>query len=130
MSDDKKESIADKKVSRRSMLKWTGALAAAAVIGGAAVYGATYKAPPPPPPSFKPPLSADVQTTVDGIVQNMISRHSGESIMFGGCNCNCAGTGCAVPVPREEQRPDRYRTRPRTSSQHGNGRQGYDPAGV
>ena len=94
MSEDKKDSIADKKVSRRSMLKWTGALAAGVVIGGAAVYGATYKAPPPPPPSFKPPLSPDVQTTVDGIVQNMIARHSGETIMYGGCSCNCAGTGC------------------------------------
>jgi len=77
------------------MLKWTGALAAGAVVGGAAVYGATYKAPPPPPPSFKPPLSADVQKTVDGIVQSMIDRHAGEQVMYGGCSCNCAGTGCA-----------------------------------
>jgi anaerobic selenocysteine-containing dehydrogenase len=76
------------------MLKWTGALAAGAVIGGAAVYGATYKAPPPPPPSFKPPLGADVQKTVDGIVQGLVDRHAGESVMFGGCSCNCAGTGC------------------------------------
>jgi hypothetical protein len=54
----------DKRVSRGSMLKWTGALVAGAVIGGAAVYGATYK-PPSPPPSFKPPLSAGVQRRVD-----------------------------------------------------------------
>jgi len=76
------------------MLKWTGALAGAAIIGGAVVYGATYKAPPPPPPSFKPPLSADVQTTVDGIVQNLVNRHAGETLMYGACSLNCAGTGC------------------------------------
>jgi len=76
------------------MLKWTGALAAAAVVGGAVVYGATYKAPPPPPPSFKPPLSPDVQTTVDGIVNNLIARHAGETVMYGGCSCNCGGSGC------------------------------------
>jgi len=33
LSEKKKEEIADTKISRRSMLKWTGALAAAAVVG-------------------------------------------------------------------------------------------------
>jgi anaerobic selenocysteine-containing dehydrogenase len=33
LSEDKKESIADAKIGRRSVLKWTGALAAAAVVG-------------------------------------------------------------------------------------------------
>jgi len=91
---DKKDQISDKKISRRSMLKWTGALAGAAVVGGAAVYAATYKAPPPPPPNFKPPLSPEVQTAVDGIVQDLVNRHQGETIMYGACSCNCSGTGC------------------------------------
>ena len=38
MSEEKKDAIADKKVSRRSMLKWTGALAAAVVVGVGAGY--------------------------------------------------------------------------------------------
>jgi len=76
------------------MLKWTGALAGAAIVGGAAVYAAQYKAPPPPPPSFKPPLSADVQTAVDGIISNLIARHAGETVVYGGCSCNCGGAGC------------------------------------
>ena len=33
MSEDKKEGISDKKISRRSMLKWTGAIATTAVVG-------------------------------------------------------------------------------------------------
>jgi len=94
LSEKKKESVTDKKISRRSMLKWTGGLAAAAVVGGAVVYGATYKAPPPPPPSFKPPLSADVQTTVDGMVKDMIARHAGETLVYGNCTTNCAGSAC------------------------------------
>ena len=89
MSEAKKEPITEKKVSRRSMLKWTGALAAGAVIGGAAMYGATYKPPPPPPPSFKPPLSADVQR-VDAIKQQLISIHAGETYSF----FVCASNGC------------------------------------
>jgi anaerobic dimethyl sulfoxide reductase subunit A len=94
LSEDKKESIADKKVSRRTILKWTGGLAAAAVIGGAAVYGATYKSPPPPPPSLKPPLSPEIQSRVDQITKDLIDRHTGETICYGGCSCNCGGTGC------------------------------------
>jgi molybdopterin guanine dinucleotide-containing S/N-oxide reductase-like protein len=39
MSEKKSESIADKKISRRSMLKWTGAIAAAVVVGAGAGYG-------------------------------------------------------------------------------------------
>ena len=96
MSEDKKESIADKKVSRRSMLKWTGALAAGVVIGGAAVYGATYKAPPPPPPSLKPPLSPEIQTRVDTIVQDLVNRHTGEEVMYGACQPNCAAINQCV----------------------------------
>ncbi len=40
MSEEKKEPITDKKVSRRSMLKWTGALAVTAAVG----IGAGYEA--------------------------------------------------------------------------------------
>jgi len=76
------------------MLKWTGALAAGAVIGGAAVYGATYKATPPPPPSLKPPLSPEIQTRVDQITKDLIDRHTGERLVYTGCQCNCGGTGC------------------------------------
>jgi anaerobic dimethyl sulfoxide reductase subunit A len=93
----KEESITEKKISRRSMLKWTGALAGGAVIGGAAVYAATYKAPtppPPPPPSLKPPLSPEIQSRVDQITKDLIDRHTGERLVYGGCQCNCGGTGC------------------------------------
>ncbi len=38
MSEKKKEAITDKKISRRSMLKWTGALAAAVAVGVGAGY--------------------------------------------------------------------------------------------
>ncbi len=38
MSENKNESISDKKISRRSMLKWTGALAAAVAVGVGAGY--------------------------------------------------------------------------------------------
>jgi anaerobic dimethyl sulfoxide reductase subunit A len=98
LSEKKKdETVAEKKISRRSMLKWTGALAGAAVIGGAVVYGATYKpgAPPPaPPPSFKPPLSPEVQTAVDGIVKDLIDMHAGETAHYGACSTNCASKTC------------------------------------
>jgi len=93
----KEESITEKKISRRSMLKCTAGLAGAVVIGGAAVYGATYKAPgppPPPPPSLKPPLSPEIQSRVDQITKDLIDRHTGERLVYGGCECNCGGTGC------------------------------------
>jgi molybdopterin guanine dinucleotide-containing S/N-oxide reductase-like protein len=49
MSEKNEESaVAGKKVSRRSMLKWTGALAAAAALGAVASYGATELVKPPP----------------------------------------------------------------------------------
>jgi anaerobic dimethyl sulfoxide reductase subunit A len=84
---EKKESMTEKKVSRRSMLKWTGALAAAAAVGAVAGYGATElmkPAPPPPtpPPSFKPPLSPEVQARRDAIVQDLINRHAGDTTTY------------------------------------------------
>jgi anaerobic dimethyl sulfoxide reductase subunit A len=81
---EKKESVTEKKVSRRSMLKWTGALAAAAAVGAVAGYGATelMKPPPTPPPSFKPPLSPEVQARRDTIVQDLINRHADETISY------------------------------------------------
>jgi hypothetical protein len=88
---EKKENVADKKISRRSLLKYTGALAAGAVVGVVAEYGATYKPPPPPPPSFKPPLSADVQTRVDAIKQQLVNMHAGETIKYTSCKQNEIG---------------------------------------
>jgi Rieske Fe-S protein len=67
LSESKKESVAEKKVNRRSMLKWGGALAVAAV---GAVAGATELMKRPPPPiSVKPPpfqtgtLNSEIQTS-------------------------------------------------------------------
>jgi anaerobic dimethyl sulfoxide reductase subunit A len=81
---EKKESMTEKKVSRRSMLKWTGALAAAAAVGAVAGYGATelMKPPPTPPPSFKPPLSPEVQARRDAIVKDLINRHADETTTY------------------------------------------------
>ena len=90
MSEEKKESVVDKKVSRRSLLKYTAALAAGVVVGVGAEYGATYKPPPPPPPSFKPPLSADVQTRVDAIKKQLIDMHTGEDIHYMDCDATDA----------------------------------------
>lgn len=84
MSEKKKESITEKKVSRRSMLTWTGALAVAAAAGAVAGYGATelVKPPPPPPISFKPPLSAEVQSKVDAYIKDRIALHSGDTMAY------------------------------------------------
>jgi anaerobic dimethyl sulfoxide reductase subunit A len=110
MSEKKSESIADKKVSRRSVLKWTGALAGAAVVGGIATFGISElskpTAPPTPPPtpptSFKPPLSPEVQTRVDEIVKGLIDRRAGETVtraMCGGATrAGCGSKGCAFKV--------------------------------
>jgi anaerobic dimethyl sulfoxide reductase subunit A len=101
MSENKKESIADKQVSRRSMLKWTGALAAAAVVGAVAEYGASelLKPPPPPPVSFKPPLSSAVAARVDAIKKQLIDLHSGESYYYMNCTINgCSSCGAFMKV--------------------------------
>jgi anaerobic dimethyl sulfoxide reductase subunit A len=105
MSENKKtESIADKKVSRRSMLKWAGALAGAAIVGAVAEYGASelmkpVPPPPTPPPSFKPPLSADVKARVDAITQQLIAMHQGDTTVMTSCISNgCKGGPCAVLV--------------------------------
>jgi len=96
---EKKEPISDKTISRRSLLKYTGALAAGAVVGVAAEYGATYKPPPPPPPSFKPPLSPDVASRVQAITQQLIDRHAGETAVMTSCITNgCKGGPCAILV--------------------------------
>jgi anaerobic dimethyl sulfoxide reductase subunit A len=94
LSEKKDESITQKKLSRRSLLKWAGALTAAVVVGGGVEYAATYKAPPPPPPSLKPPLSPEIQTRVDSIVKDLVDRHAGEEIKYSACSMNCGGTGC------------------------------------
>jgi anaerobic dimethyl sulfoxide reductase subunit A len=101
MSEKSKETIAEKKVSRRSMLKWTGALAAAAVVGAVAEYGASEltKPPPPPPVSFKPPLSPEVKDRVDAIVKQLIDMHADEQVQYTDCDANgCRGGPCSVRV--------------------------------
>src|SRR3989304_1137922 len=104
MSERKSESIADKKVSRRSVLKWTGALAGAAVGGGIASIGLgeLSKPPPVPPTSFKPPLSPEVQARVDEMVKNLIDRRAGEKVVRAICGgstrAGCGSRGCAYKV--------------------------------
>jgi anaerobic dimethyl sulfoxide reductase subunit A len=88
MPQEKKETdISEKRVSRRSMLKWSGALAAAAVVGAVAEYGASElmkpaPTPPAPPVSFKPPLSPEIQERVDAITKQLVDRHAGETIVY------------------------------------------------
>jgi anaerobic dimethyl sulfoxide reductase subunit A len=101
LSDKKKESITEQKVSRRSMLKWTGALAGAAAVGAVAEYAATYKPPPPPPPRFRPPLSADVQQKVDSQIKQLIDNHAGETWTYGVCVMNCM-TNCQLKIYSKE----------------------------
>jgi anaerobic dimethyl sulfoxide reductase subunit A len=102
MSEKKSETLTEKKVSRRSMLKWTGALAAAAAVGAVAEYGASelmkpVPPPPPPPVSFKPPLSPEIQQRVDAIKQQLISIHAGETSSFYVCSSNGCNYGpCTV----------------------------------
>jgi molybdopterin guanine dinucleotide-containing S/N-oxide reductase-like protein len=50
MSEKEKESIADKKISRRSMLKWTAGLAVAGAVGVGVGYGASQLLTPTKPP--------------------------------------------------------------------------------
>jgi anaerobic dimethyl sulfoxide reductase subunit A len=95
---EKKESVSDKKISRRSLIKYTGALAAGAVVGAAAEYGATYKPPPLPPPSFKPPLSAEAKQRVNAIVSGLVARHSGETINYASCLMGCQSDNCVIKV--------------------------------
>ncbi len=78
---EKKQSITDKEVSRRSILKWTGALAAAAALGTVAGYEAR-EALKPPPTSFKPPLSPEIESRRDVILKQLIDRHAGETTTY------------------------------------------------
>jgi anaerobic dimethyl sulfoxide reductase subunit A len=97
---EKKESVTEKKVSRRSMLKWTGALAAAAAVGAVAGYGATelMKPPPAPPTSFKPPLSPEVQARRDAVVQDLINRHADETTTYYIFNSYTRAGRCQSPM--------------------------------
>jgi anaerobic dimethyl sulfoxide reductase subunit A len=106
MSEQSKESsVAGKKVNRRSMLKWTGALAGAAVAGAVAGFGAGTLLRPAapvapsttPPLSLKPPLSSAVQSRVDQIVKDKIALHEGETLNYVGCASGC-GTNCLLGV--------------------------------
>ncbi len=96
MPEEDTETGTEKKVSRRSILKWTGALTAAAAAGAVAGYGATELM-KPPPLSFKPPLSASVQARRDAIVQDLINRHTGETITYYTPNTYRRG-GCCLGV--------------------------------
>jgi anaerobic dimethyl sulfoxide reductase subunit A len=100
MSEKKESTTSEKKLSRRSMLKWSGALATAAVAGAVASYGATelLKPPPPPPPSFKPPLSAEVAARVNDITKQLIDRHTDEEIKYTCCSGSQCWKYCAVKV--------------------------------
>jgi len=100
LSEKKNDSITDKKVSRRSMLKYTGALAGAAIVGAVAGVGAdTLLRPgaPPPPPSLKPPLAPEIQNRVDKIVKDRIALHEGETLNYAGCASGC-GNNCLLGV--------------------------------
>jgi anaerobic dimethyl sulfoxide reductase subunit A len=103
MSEKKNETLTEKKVSRRSMLKWTGALAAAAAVGAVAEYGASelmkpVPPPPPPPISFKPPLTPQIQQRVDAIKQQLIAKHSGEAKFYSSCSVNGCWFPCIIPT--------------------------------
>jgi anaerobic dimethyl sulfoxide reductase subunit A len=104
LSEKKNEPIGEKKVSRRSMLKWTGGLAGAAIVGAIAEYGASelmkpVPPPPTPPPSFKPPLSQEVKDRVDQIVNDLIGMHTDEQVQYTTCDANgCRGGPCSVRV--------------------------------
>lgn len=99
---EKKEAITEKKVDRRSMLKWTGALAAAVAVGAVAGYEGNQlvRPPPPPPPSFKSPLSPEIQTRVNAIVGDLQKKHEGEEIFYTRCpeNGKCYGPACVLEV--------------------------------
>jgi anaerobic dimethyl sulfoxide reductase subunit A len=94
--------IAEKKVSRRSMLKWTGALTAAVAAGAVAEYGASElmkPPPPPPPPSFKPPLSPEIQAKHEKIVQSMRDAHVYDRWVLTNCKQNgCRTDTCILKV--------------------------------
>ena len=101
MSEEKKEGLTETKVSRRSMLKWVGALGTAAAVGAVAEYGASelLKPLPPPPVSFKPPLSPEVQQKVTDITKQLIARRSGDQIVYTNCKTNgCIATSCVLKV--------------------------------
>jgi hypothetical protein len=96
MSEKKEET--ESRLSRRSMLKWTGALAAAAAVGAVAEYGASEltKPAPPPPISFKPPLSPEIKTRVESITKQLIDKHAGETIGYTEWTQNGCFAGCLI----------------------------------
>jgi anaerobic dimethyl sulfoxide reductase subunit A len=100
--EEKKETT--EKLSRRSMLKYSGALAAAAVAGAVAEYGASElmkpaPIPPPPPISFKPPLSPEVQAKHEQIVKAMRDAHAYDKAVYVNCRQNgCRTDTCVLRV--------------------------------
>ncbi len=70
MSEEmKNESVTDKKISRRSMLKWTGALAAAVAVGAGAEYGATELLKPATPTQVQVPEEKVLRSTLQGRIR-------------------------------------------------------------
>ena len=101
MSDSKDDSITNNKVSRRSVLKWSGALAGAALVGVGLGFGTDIlfgfpvkKA--PVPLSYTPPLSPSVQQTVNTIIQDRIALHAGETTAYANCIINCGGNNACI----------------------------------
>ncbi|MGA2876795.1 MAG: molybdopterin-dependent oxidoreductase, partial [Nitrososphaerales archaeon] len=53
---------------------------------------------PPPTLSYLPPLSPSVQTTVNGIFQNLEANHTGETVTYSGCGALGCMTHCYIKV--------------------------------
>ncbi len=101
LSDSKDDSIIKSKVSRRSLLKWGGALAGAAIVGVGLGFGTDLLTgfpvkKPPVSLSYKPPLSPSVQQTVNTIVQDRIALHTGETTAYANCIINCGGNNACI----------------------------------
>ncbi len=110
LPDDRQEPESGK-VTRRGFIKWTTALVAggAALVGLGAGYGAdlltrpttektvtTTVTAPVTTLSYKPPLSPQIQTRVDSIVQQAVASHQGESTVYANCEINCGGNNACI----------------------------------
>ncbi len=125
MLDSEDEGVINRNLSRRSVLKWGGALAAAGIVGiglgfggdllirpsttktvtstrsgstGTLTVTTTTTPPPPTTLSYVPPLSPQVQSTVDSLVSQLQSVHAGDTITYGDCQINGCWGCCAIKV--------------------------------
>lgn len=97
------------------MIKWAGALAATGIVGVGLGFGANLLIRPsvtktttqtstitqtvtqtPVSLSYKPPLSPQVQATVNTIIQNRIALHQGETTAYTNCIINCGGNNACI----------------------------------